>query len=230
MTSEKKFAALTEEITNTLRFLAEIGCQGFESASMGLETVKQWGSRKGALKETLEMIRADLGDCQRCRLAQDRKNIVFGDGDRHARLVFVGEAPGYNEDQKGKPFVGAAGELLTRIIQAMKLSREQVYICNIIKCRPPGNRNPLADEIKACSPFVDRQIDAIKPAVICALGTFAAQTLLGTSDSISRLRGRFRTYQGILVMPTFHPAYLLHNPDKKRFVWEDIQKVMKVLR
>ena len=141
--------------------------------------------------------------------------------------MFIGEGPGAEEDRQGKPFVGAAGQLLTRIIAAMKRSRDQVYICNIIKCRPPGNRNPESDEIKTCSPFLARQIAAIQPDFIIALGTIAAQTLLGTATSISRLRGRFHEYQGIKVVPTYHPAYLLRNPDKKRDVWEDMKMLMK---
>jgi DNA polymerase len=141
----------------------------------------------------------------------------------------VGEGPGHEEDQRGEPFVGAAGRLLTKIIEAMNFTREQVYICNIIKCRPPENRNPMPDEIQACSPFLRRQISSIKPDFICALGTFAAQTLLETSVPISKLKGCFHDYMGIRVLPTYHPAYLLRNPGKKRDVWEDMQKLMKAL-
>jgi DNA polymerase len=179
--------------------------------------------------ETLDAIRRDIGDCRRCRLSKTRKRIVFGAGNPHARLVFVGEGPGYDEDLSGEPFVGEAGQLLTKIILAMKLTREEVYICNVIKCRPPGNRNPEADEIKTCAPFLKRQIAAVKPEFVCALGTFAAQNLLKTAEPISRLRGKFYDYKGIQVMPTFHPAYLLRNPSKKREVWEDVQKVMRGL-
>jgi DNA polymerase len=175
-------------------------------------------------------IRSDLGDCQRCKLASGRTHIVFGDGHPSARLVFVGEGPGYEEDRKGDPFVGAAGQLLTRIIAAIKLSREQVYICNIIKCRPPGNRNPEPDEIESCLPFLERQIAAIQPDFICALGKVAAQTLLNSSVPISKLRGRFYDYHGIKILPTYHPAYLLRNPDKKREVWEDMKMLMKEYR
>jgi DNA polymerase len=152
---------------------------------------------------------------------------VFGSGHAAAKLVFVGEGPGFEEDQKGEPFVGAAGQLLTRIIAAINLSRRQVYICNIIKCRPPGNRNPETDEIEACLPFLERQIAAIQPDIICALGKFAAQTLLHSDVPISRLRGRFYDYNGIKLLPTYHPAYLLRNPDKKREVWEDMKMLMK---
>ena len=172
-------------------------------------------------------VRTDLGDCQRCRLARSRKNIVFGCGNPKAKLVFVGEGPGFEEDQKGEPFVGAAGQLLTRIIEAIKLTRNQVYIGNVIKCRPPGNRNPEPDEIQSCFPFLQRQIAAIQPDFICALGACAAQTLLKSTTPISRLRGSFHEYKGIKVLPTYHPAYLLRNNDKKRDVWEDMKILMK---
>jgi DNA polymerase len=175
--------------------------------------------------ETLDKIRTDLGDCRRCRLADGRKNIVFGDGATRARLVLVGEGPGFEEDVKGIPFVGPAGQLLTRILKAINLEREAVYICNIVKCRPPGNRNPKPDEIACCLPFLKRQIRAIGPEIICTLGTFATQTLLQTDEPISRLRGHFHTYEGIALLPTYHPAFLLRNPDRKRDVWEDVQKL-----
>ena len=218
-----------EEINNTLRFLAATGCRGFDCTKEGLENIEAWGNKKVFSPETLETVRLDLGDCSRCRLSKGRKNIVFGAGNPQARLVFVGEGPGYEEDQKGEPFVGSAGRLLTKIIEAIKHTRKEVYICNIIKCRPPGNRNPLPDEIKVCSPFLRRQIAAIKPDFICALGTFAAQTLLETKEPISKLKGRFHEYMGIKILPTYHPAYLLRNPDKKRSVWEDMKKLMKAL-
>ncbi len=179
---------------------------------------------------SLEDVRADLGDCQRCKLAPGRRHLVFGVGNPHARLVFVGEGPGADEDAKGEPFVGRAGQLLTEIItKGMHLRREDVYICNVIKCRPPGNRNPEPDEVAACEPFLVRQLQAIAPEVIVALGKFAAQTLLRSKTPITQLRGRWFDYQGIMLMPTFHPAYLLRNPGDKRLVWEDIQKVMRVL-
>jgi DNA polymerase len=151
--------------------------------------------------------------------------VVFGVGNPRAALMFVGEAPGFDEDRQGEPFVGAAGQLLTRIIAAIKLRREDVYIANILKCRPPNNRNPKPDEIALCRPYLDRQIELIRPRVICALGKFAAQTLLASDAPISRLRGRFHDYRGIPVMPTYHPAYLLRNPDGKRAVWEDMQQI-----
>ena len=178
---------------------------------------------------TLEDIRKDLGDCQRCSLHQVRNNLVFGEGDPNGNLVFVGEAPGADEDIQGRPFVGRAGQLLTKIVAAMGLTRKEVYICNILKCRPPGNRNPKPAEIRACEPFLIKQLQVIKPEVICTLGTFAAHTLLNTDVPISLLRGEFHSYQGIKLMPTFHPAYLLRNPGAKKLVWEDIQMIMKVL-
>ena len=180
--------------------------------------------------ETLQEIREDLGDCRRCKLAAGRRNIVFGSGNPRAELMFVGEAPGADEDEQGLPFVGRAGQLLTRIIEAIEMSRADVYICNILKCRPPGNRNPESDETGACEPFLLRQIAAIKPKVICALGTFGAQALLRTKEPISRLRGQFIEYRGARLMATFHPAYLLRNPGEKRKVWEDVQKIRDYLR
>ena len=185
---------------------------------------------KGAsASRALSDVRTDLGDCRRCDLHGGRKNIVFGEGNPHAELVFVGEAPGADEDDQGRPFVGRAGKLLTKIIEAMKLGRQDVYICNILKCRPPGNRNPAPGEIAACEPFLVKQLEAIRPKVICALGTFAAQTLLKSDVDISLRRGRFHRYHNIPLMPTYHPAYLLRNPSQKRQVWEDVQKIMKLL-
>ncbi len=179
---------------------------------------------------SLPDLRAVIGDCQRCKLAPHRTNIVFGVGNPNADLVFVGEAPGRDEDQRGEPFVGPAGQLLTEIIvKGMKLRREDVYIANIIKCRPPQNRNPEPDEIVACEPFLKQQLELIAPKAIVALGTFAAQCLLKTRTPISRLRGVWANYQGVPLMPTFHPAYLLRNPSDKRLVWRDIQQVMTAL-
>lgn len=176
---------------------------------------------------SLTQVREELGECTRCKLYKGRKQIVFGVGNPKAWLVFVGEAPGADEDERGEPFVGRAGQLLTRIIEAMKLTREQVYICNIIKCRPPANRNPEPDEIAACEPFLIAQLQVIQPKLICALGTFATQALLRTKEPISKLRGRFHDYHGIPVLPTFHPAYLLRNPNEKKTVWEDMKLLMR---
>lgn len=181
---------------------------------------------KEIIFDTMEDIRKAVEVCQKCSLYKTRTNIVFGSGNENARLVFVGEAPGFDEDQQGKPFVGKAGQKLTQIINAMGLSREEVYITNVLKCRPPNNRNPLPNEIEACEPYLIAQLKIIKPKIICALGTFSAQTLLKTDQQISKLRGRFHTYQGIKLMPTYHPAFLLRNPKYKKDVWEDVQKVM----
>jgi len=174
---------------------------------------------------TLESIRAELGDCQRCKLAPRRTNIVFGSGNPKAELVFVGEAPGSDEDQQGLPFVGRAGQLLTKIIESINLKREDVYICNVLKCRPPENRNPEPDEVAACNPFLKHQLATIKPKIVCCLGTFAAQTVLQTTTSIGKLRGQFFDMDGMRVIATFHPAYLLRSPDKKREVWEDMKQI-----
>jgi uracil-DNA glycosylase len=181
--------------------------------------------------EQLTDIRADIGDCTRCALhALGRRQIVFGSGNPRADLMFVGEAPGADEDVQGEPFVGRAGQLLTKIIEAIGLSRADVYIANVLKCRPPGNRNPEPAEVSTCRPFLFRQIDSINPKVIVALGTFAAHTLLETDVPISRLRGRVHEFRdGIRLVPTFHPAFLLRSPDRKRDVWEDMKIVRDLL-
>jgi DNA polymerase len=180
--------------------------------------------------DALAAIRADIGDCTRCKLHAGRTNLVFGVGNPDARLMFVGEGPGADEDEQGIPFVGRAGQLLTQIIKAMGFERDDVYIANVVKCRPPGNRNPEPDEIERCEPFLLRQIEAIRPAVIVALGKFAAQTLLRSDVPITRLRGQFLKLCDVDVMPTFHPSYLLRNPAAKREVWEDMKKVMARLK
>ena len=168
--------------------------------------------------------------CIKCDvLAKSRKSVVFGAGNPRAELVFVGEAPGFDEDEQGLPFVGKAGQLLTKIIEAMKLTRDDVYICNVLKCRPPGNRNPLPDEIINCKPYLMKQLEIIRPKVVCALGNFAAQVLLKSELSISELRGRFFEVDGIKILPTYHPAYILRNPGEKRKVWADMQLIMKEL-
>ena len=181
-------------------------------------------------QEALAALRADIGDCTRCKLhALGRQQIVFGVGNPNADLMFVGEAPGADEDVQGIPFVGRAGQLLTKIIEAIDLKRDDVYIANVIKCRPPQNRNPEPDEVETCEPFLFRQIDAVKPKVIVALGKFGAQTLLRSLDPISRLRGRVFDYRGAKLIPTFHPAYLLRNSSSKREVWEDMKLVKRLL-
>ncbi len=179
--------------------------------------------------DSLLKIRTDLGDCTRCKLHRGRTNLVFGDGNPKAELVFVGEGPGRDEDEQGLPFVGRAGKLLTQMIEAMGLQRKDVYICNVVKCRPPENRTPEKDEVETCSPFLLRQLDAIAPKVIVCLGSVAAQTLLETNRGISHFRGEWLDFRGRKLMATYHPAYLLRNPSAKGEVWKDLQKVMAVL-
>ena len=189
---------------------------------------RRW-RRPGAARETLEAVREDLGECTRCKLHGGRTNLVFGVGSPTADLVFVGEAPGRDEDRQGIPFVGRAGQLLTRIIAAIGLSRDEVYIANVIKCRPPNNRNPEPDEVATCEPFLFRQLDVIRPRVVVALGGFAIRTLLRTDEAVSRLRGRVFDYRGAKLIPTFHPAFLLRSPERKRDVWEDMKRVRALL-
>lgn len=177
----------------------------------------------------LSLVKNEVTDCHKCYLWETRKNTVFGSGNINAKLMFVGEAPGHDEDVQGMPFVGEAGILLTKIIEAMNIKREDVYICNILKCRPPQNRNPLPEEISMCIDYLYAQIDMIKPKIICGLGKFASQTLLEVDIPISKLRGNWHEYRGIKFMPTYHPAYLLRNPQDKKLVWEDMKKIMKEL-
>jgi len=199
------------------------------SASTFLPVVQApslFGSVETIEGDTLETIRADMGECTRCRLHKQRNKIVFGAGNGKASLVFVGEGPGHDEDMQGLPFVGRAGKLLTQMIEAMGLVREDVYICNIVKCRPPENRTPEKDEVATCSPFLMRQLGVIRPKVIVCLGNVASQTLLGTHKSISQYRGQWFDYRGARMIATYHPAYLLRNPAAKADVWVDLKKVM----
>jgi uracil-DNA glycosylase family 4 len=237
---------MSREIAEHLRYFAEMGVDGVSKDVKWRQrpdavnppdgghhqTDVAPGFRRGITDDTLAIITADIGDdCRRCKLCtMGRSQVVFGVGNPKARLMFVGEAPGEEEDKRGEPFVGRAGQLLTKIIEAIGLTREQVYIANVIKCRPPGNRNPEADEVEQCEPFLFRQIDVIKPRVIVPLGKFAAQSLLKTMDPITRLRGRQFDYRGAALIPTFHPAYLLRNPSAKREVWEDMKKVRAILQ
>jgi len=179
--------------------------------------------------DTLPRIREDIGDCKRCRLCEARNKIVFGDGNANAELVFIGEGPGHDENVQGLPFVGRAGKLLTQMIEAMGMRRDEVYICNIVKCRPPGNRQPERDEVATCSPFLDRQLAAIRPKVVVCLGSVAAQTLLGTNKSISQFRGQWFDFRGSKLLATYHPAFLLRTPSAKSEVWKDLKKVMAEL-
>lgn len=234
-----------DQLKEHLRFASELGVAGVSrdaswrvrgQAGQAREDTEQ---RKGAAPvalfkspaDALIAIREDIGDCTRCKLhTLGRRQVVFGVGNPQADLMFVGEAPGADEDIQGEPFVGRAGQLLTKIIEAIGLSRGDVYIANVIKCRPPQNRNPEQDEVDTCEPFLFRQIDVIQPKVIVALGTFAARGLLRTLDPISRLRGRVFEYRGAKLIPTFHPAYLLRNPASKREVWEDMKLVRSLLK
>ena len=211
---------------------AQEGQSGVEA-----ESSENLGLRPGALGppsapfESLSALRAHIGDCTRCKLHKlGRRQVVFGVGNPNAKLMFVGEGPGADEDQQGEPFVGKAGQLLTKIIEAIGLKRSDVYIANVIKCRPPNNRNPEPDEVATCQPFLFAQLDLIKPKIIVALGTFAAHALLGSDAPISRLRGRVQNYRGgAKLIPTFHPAFLLRTPERKRDVWEDMKKVRALL-
>ena len=199
-------------------------------APLPAATLSLFGETPGRVEgETLEAIRTDLGDCQRCKLASHRKHIVFGQGNQRAQLVFVGEGPGADEDEQGLAFVGRAGKLLTHWVEALGLRRDDVYICNVIKCRPPGNRTPEKDEIETCSPFLLRQLDAIRPRLICCLGGVALQVLLEKNVSITRMRGQFFDYRGTKLTATFHPAYILRNPNADREVREDLRKIRQFL-
>jgi len=205
-----------QEIVEQLKFFSELGV-----THLNIESQKA---------SSLEKIREEIGDCRRCKLWNERTHIVYGIGSAKADLMFVGEAPGREEDVQGIPFVGRAGKLLTGIIEAIDLKREDVYIANILKCRPPKNRNPEADEVESCEGFLFKQIEVVKPKIIVALGAYAAQCLLQTKDPIGRIRGRFFHFQDSLLLPTFHPAYLLRNPSAKRDVWEDIKVVRDQLK
>jgi uracil-DNA glycosylase len=234
---EALYKKLTTDARNYLLYLKEIGIEelpvqktGVVCRGAGVSSNNSPLSYQHPAALSLESVREELGDCRRCKLHERRTNIVFGVGNPQARLIFVGEGPGEDEDLQGEPFVGRAGQLLTKMIEAMGLKREDVYICNVVKCRPPENRQPQPDEISTCRPFLEKQIDRIKPEIIVALGTHAAQTLLNTTEKISALRGRFHRYRNnILLMPTFHPSYLLRSPEKKKEVWEDMKTVLTKL-
>jgi uracil-DNA glycosylase family 4 len=228
---------MSDPLRDHLDFFTELGVDGIRRDrgwSMRPESEMPQESQTiqvaRSADEALRDIRADLGDCVRCKLhGMGRTQIVFGVGNPNADLMFVGEAPGADEDIQGEPFVGRAGQLLTKIIEAIGMRREDVYIANVLKCRPPGNRNPEPDEVEQCEPFLLRQIDVIKPKVIVALGKFAAQCLLKTNDPITRLRGREYKFRDAILMPTYHPAYLLRTPSAKRDVWEDMKRVKAIL-
>jgi DNA polymerase len=207
-------------IVDQLRFFCDIG---ITELAVDDGSLLRDDSRQQTM--TLENIKGEIGDCQRCQLAGSRTNIVFGSGNPDADLMFVGEAPGSEEDRQGVPFVGRAGQLLTKIIESIDLKRDDVYISNVLKCRPPGNRNPEPGEVETCSPFLRKQLLSIRPKLVCCLGAFAAQTMLGMKTPISQLRGRFYDIDGVRIIATFHPAYLLRNAGKKREVWEDMKQI-----
>jgi DNA polymerase len=230
-----------EEILKNIKSILEFyQAMGFETLPIKLELIVQRSVRNSEpqtpsseldKKTALMALRNDIGDCTRCRLSKERTNIVFGEGNPDARLMFIGEAPGREEDIQGRPFVGDAGRLLTRLIEKMGFKREDVYIANIVKCRPPLNRDPEKDEIEICRVFVEKQIEIIKPEVIISLGRISAQTLIGNDRlKMTSIRGNFFEYKGIPLMPTFHPAYLLRNPKDKWLTWSDAQKVLERLK
>jgi DNA polymerase len=240
VSSQAEIAEIAAQLRAWVEYQRELGVIGYPpgvsdpavpgAAAPAVPLPSRRAPTGGDAAGTLQGLREEIGDCRRCKLAPHRTHLVFGVGNPRARLVFVGEAPGRDEDVQGEPFVGRAGQLLTEIItKGMKLRREDVYIANVIKCRPPDNRNPEPDEVASCEPFLLRQLSLIGPEVVVALGKFAAQTLLGTKTPITKLRGRWYEWRGMKLMPTFHPAYLLRNPGDKRLVWEDIQKVMRAL-
>jgi uracil-DNA glycosylase len=225
-----------DQAAEHLKFYGELGVAGVRRDPAWRERIAEKAPgpfsdlSAGAAPQALVAIREDIGDCKRCKLCDlGRKQIVFGVGNPHADLMFIGEAPGRDEDLQGQPFVGRSGQKLTQIIEAIGLKREDVYIANVIKCRPPDNRNPEPDEVEMCEQFLFRQVDAINPKVIVALGTFAARSLLKSDAPISRLRGNVYDYRGAQLIPTFHPAYLLRNPSCRRDVWDDMKKARSLL-
>ncbi len=212
-----------DEIAAQLQFFRDIGISHLDIGQIDSS------NPQNEVRMTLDDIREELGDCSRCRLSGSRTSIVFGSGNPNASLMFIGEAPGSEEDRQGLPFVGRAGQLLTKIIESIGIDRNDVYICNVLKCRPPKNRNPETDEVETCSPFLRQQLESVRPQIVCCLGTFSAQTMLGMKIPISKLRGRFHEIEGIRFIATFHPAYLLRNPEKKREVWEDMKQIRAAL-
>jgi uracil-DNA glycosylase family 4 len=219
---KREIDTIIRGLRSNLEYLREIGVEWIPT--------RERGGEAPAPSLTIAAVRAELGECTRCKLWQGRRTIVFGEGNEDAALMFIGEGPGADEDIQGRPFVGRAGQLLTKIIEAIDLVREDVYIANIVKCRPPNNRVPEPDEAAACIPFLRKQIASIRPQIIVALGAVATNNLFSATLPITKVRGEFREMGGILVMPTFHPSYLLRNPASKREVWEDMKKVRDRLR
>jgi uracil-DNA glycosylase family 4 len=225
----KELRELVDSLSDWLRYQRRLGWRGVpRKAAPKIQEIEKSADKTDKIL-SLEEIRAEMGDCRRCKLYGGRTRLVFGDGAADARLMFVGEAPGADEDKQGVPFVGAAGQVLNNMLSKLGLRREEVYIANILKSRPPGNRDPEPDEIAACLPFLDKQIKAIRPRVIVILGRIAAHALLGTKEPITRLRGHWQKYHDIRVMPTFHPSYLLRMPQERRKTWDDMQQVMEYL-
>jgi len=227
MEASPELEQLINETKKQLEHLRALGVEGIRVVAEAETRIKE--TRITKTTETFEQIHAEIGDCTRCPLHQDRKHVVHTEGNRKARLMFVGEAPGADEDIQARPFVGRAGQLLTKIIEAIGLKREEVLIGNVNRCRPPGNRAPMPDEAATCKPFLEREIAIVQPDVIVVLGNTAMKNLLDTREGITRARGRFHEYKGIKVMPTFHPAYLLRDPTKKRETWEDLKMVRDYL-
>jgi DNA polymerase len=219
------------EVIEYLKFLQDIGIEELPlMKSYSAYSSATNGKQATDVETAFKLMKKEVENCNKCQLGKLRTNAVFGEGNRNTDLMFIGEGPGFDEDRTGLPFVGKAGELLTKIINAIGLSRDDVFIANIIKCRPPGNRDPLPEEIESCRPFIDKQIELIKPKVICTLGRYSTQTLLNTTQGITKIRGQFANFNGIKVMPTYHPAYLLRNPSAKKDVWQDVQAIRDYLK
>lgn len=223
------FYRLLGDVRAHLTFLSDIGCNGMDCSPQALRTIRSWQRPPRPASEPLSAVLDDIRDCRRCRLCGRRSDIVPGAGQPGARLMIIGKSPGMEEDAAGEPFVGPAGRLLEKIIEAIRLSRDMVYLCDVVKCRPPEDRNPTSEEIAACIPFLHRQIRAVNPDFICVLGSVAARALLNTREPISLLHGRFQRFGEIPVMPTYHPSQLLKNSEKKRDVWEDMKKLMAAM-
>jgi uracil-DNA glycosylase family 4 len=225
-----KVEEIIADLKSYLRYLRDMGIEVLPASEGHSDMAFNHSSPLRSKALALDEVRRELGDCKRCKLHRTRRTIVFGEGNEMAKLMLIGEGPGFDEDLQGRPFVGKAGQLLTRILHSIHFQREDIYITNIIKCRPPQNRNPEPDEINSCNPFLMKQIHAIQPKIICALGTFSAQTLLKTGAKITALRGRFHDMAGIKIFPTYHPAYLLRNPERKREVWEDMKQISQWMK
>lgn len=239
--SPEDFAAIATDVKRYIGFLSDLGCHGFDCSKESLDILSGWGkprsmktspssgNQTNKVQDSMESLRADWGDCKRCSRSGQRHALVFGSGDPHARLMFIGDAPSHDDDKTGEPFAGEPGQLLTKMIGGMGLTRDAVYVSYILKCRTTENRHPFPEEINACFPVLERQIQMVKPEVICTLGAFATQAILGKHNEVARLRGNFQAYGSCQVMPTFHPAYLLKNPASKRDAWEDLKKIMALL-